>query len=82
MDGDDDELFRKLRRLVAAARSVPRSNRRAILSLESDLRTLRTALTTRSNLLSQRLATAGAGNKAVTAYARTASLADGRPSYK
>jgi hypothetical protein len=76
----DDELFGRLDRLLAAAKTIRRRDRRLILSLESDLRALRTALHLRSDALVQRLNIAGAGSKAVAAYSRIASLRPGATS--
>jgi hypothetical protein len=70
----DDELFRRLDRLMAMAKTIRRQDRRLVLSLESDLRALRTALHLRSDALVQRLNIAGTGSKAVAAYSRIASL--------
>jgi hypothetical protein len=70
----DDELFRRLDRLMAMAKTIRRQDRRLVLSLESDLRAHRTALHLRSDALVQRLNIAGAGSKAVAAYSRIASL--------
>lgn len=76
-DRQDDELFRRLDRLLATAKTVRRDDRRQILALESDLQALRTALRLRSDALVQRLNIAGAGGKAVAAYFRTASFRPG-----
>lgn len=70
----DDELFRRLDRLMAMAKTIRGQDRRLVLSLESDLRALRTALHLRSDALVQRLNIAGTGSKAVAAYCRIASL--------
>jgi len=76
MDGpDEDELFRRLRRLVASSKTAHHYDRRMILSLENDLMMLRKVLVSRSDALLQKIAIAGAGSKAVTAYSRVASLA-------
>jgi hypothetical protein len=79
-ENHDDELFRRLDRLMAMAKTIRRRDRRLVLSLESDLRALRTALYLRSDALVQRLNIAGAGSKAVAAYSRIASLRPGTTS--
>ena len=79
-ENHDDELFRRLERLMAMAKTIRRRDRRLVLSLESDLRVLRTALHLRSDALVQRLNIAGAGSKAVAAYSRIASLRPGTTS--
>lgn len=79
-ENHDEELFRRLDRLIAAAKTIRRRDRRLILSLESDLRVLRTALHLRSDALVQRLNIAGTGSKAVAAYSRIASLRPGTTS--
>ena len=73
----DEELFGRLDRLVATAKTLRGRDRRLILSLESDLRALRAALHLRGDALAQQLNLAGAGSKAAVAYSRIASL---RPS--
>jgi hypothetical protein len=82
LEAEDDELFRRLTRLTATAKTITRSDRRVILSLESDLRLLRKALLARSDALSATMRTAGAGSRAVSAYSRVASLASGRSNHK
>lgn len=72
---DEDELLRRLRRLVASSKTVHRHDRRVILSLQNDLTMLRQVLVNRKDALLQKIAIAGAGSKAVTAYSRVASLA-------
>lgn len=76
-ENHDDELFRRLDRLMAMAKTIRRRDRRLVLSLENDLRALRTALHLRSDALVQRLNIAGAGSKAVAAYSRIACLRPG-----
>lgn len=73
-ENHDDELFRRLDRLMAMAKTIHRRDRRLVLSLESDLRALRTALHLRRDALVQRLNIAGTGSKASAAYSRIASL--------
>ncbi|XSC47395.1 hypothetical protein ACF1BQ_018975 [Bradyrhizobium sp. RDT10] len=75
-ENHDDELFRRLDRLMAMAKMM-RRDRRLVLSLENDLRALRTALQFRRDALVQRLNIAGAGSKAVAAYSRIACLRSG-----
>jgi hypothetical protein len=76
---DDDALLGRLDRLVAMAKTIrqpsQRQDRRLILALENDLRMLRTALGSRKDALAQKLNSAGAGSRAMSAYSRTASLA-------
>lgn len=74
-DADEDELLRRLRRLVANSKTAHRYDRRVVLSLQNDLVMLRQALINRRDALLQKIAIAGAGSKAVTAYSRVASLA-------
>jgi hypothetical protein len=76
-ENHDDELFRRLDRLMAMAKTIRRRDRRLVLSLENDLRALRTALHLRSDALMQKLSSAGAGSKAVAAYSRIACLRPG-----
>lgn len=73
-DGHDEELFRRLDRLLAEAKTIRRRDRRLVLSLASDLQALRAALRLRSDALAQRLNIAGTGGKAAAAYYRIASL--------
>ncbi|UPJ46389.1 hypothetical protein IVB30_23890 [Bradyrhizobium sp. 200] len=73
-ENHDDELLRRLDRLMATARTIRRRDRRLVLSLESDLRALRTALHLRSDALLQKLNIAGTSSKASAAYSRIASL--------
>ena len=76
----DEELFDRLDRLVATAKTIHRRDRRLVLSLESDLRALRTALQLRSDALVQRLNIAATRSKAAAAYSRVASLRPGTAS--
>jgi hypothetical protein len=71
----DEQLFRRLRRIVMAAKAMtPGGDRRRVLALESDLRSVRAALNGRCGLLVQKMNEAGAQLNAVSAYARCASL--------
>ena len=76
-ENHDDELFRRLDRLMAIAKTIRRRDRRLVLSLESDLRALRTALYLRRDAVVQRLNITGAGSKAIAAYSRIAALRPG-----
>jgi hypothetical protein len=73
-ENHDDELFRRLDRLMAMAKTIRRRDRRLVLSLESDLLALRAALHLRRDALMQKLNIAGTGSKASAAYSRIASL--------
>lgn len=79
-ENHDDELFRRLDHLMAMAKTIRRRDRRLVLSLENDLRALRTALHLRRDVLVQRLNIAGAGSKAAAAYSRIAALKPGTTS--
>ena len=70
-EADDDALMRRLDRLLAAAQQIDRGDRRMILALQVDLRTLRTTLQQRRDALAQKLNIAGARSKAATAIVRT-----------
>ena len=76
-ENHDEELFGRLDRLIAAAKTIRRRDRRLVLSLESDLQALRTALHLRRDALVQKLNIAGTGSKAAAAYSRIASLRPG-----
>jgi hypothetical protein len=77
--GNDEALFGRLRRLVATARTAHQRDRRKLLSLETDMRTLRTELTRHCDLLKEQMKDAGTRTMAISAYARTGSLARGLP---
>jgi hypothetical protein len=71
----DEQLLRRLRRIVVAARAIgPGGDRRRVLALESDLRLVRAALNRRCGMLVDKMNEAGAQLRAVSAYARCASL--------
>ncbi len=79
-DNDHDEvLFGRLRRLAAIASTPQLRDRRRLLSLESDIRTLRGELIRRCAVLTEQMKDAGARTTAISAYARTGSLARGLP---
>jgi hypothetical protein len=74
----DEQLFRRLRRIVAAVHSMTSPDeRRRLLVLESELRALRAELNARCSLLVKKIDAAGAQLNAVAAYARCASLRHG-----
>jgi hypothetical protein len=71
----DEQLLRRFRRIVMAAKAMrPGDDRRRLLALESDLRSVRAVLDRRCGLLVQKMNEAGAQLNAVSAYARCASL--------
>jgi hypothetical protein len=78
-NGNDEALFRRLRRMVATAKAAHQCDRRNLLSLESDIRALRTELTKRCAVLTEQMKEAGARTTALSAYARTGSIARGLP---
>lgn len=69
---DDDALLIHLQQLAVAARRIDGRNRRMILGLESDLKSLLVRLQDRRDELARNLNAAGARSQAVNAYARTA----------
>lgn len=73
----EDELFGRLRRLAAEARTSRHRDRRVLLSLQHDIRAIRAALTEKRDAVSERLKASGQRISAITAYARTASIARG-----
>jgi hypothetical protein len=71
----DEKLFYRLRRAVMAARAArPDDDRRRLLVLSNDVRSLRAVLNQRCRLLVERVNAAGAQLSAISAYARCASL--------
>ena len=77
---NEDELFGRLRHLVAAAKTVRQQrDRRSVLSLEADIRALRAELNRRCAVLTEQMKDAGARTTAINAYARTGFLARGLP---
>jgi hypothetical protein len=77
---NEDALFDRLRRLVATAKSVRQPHdRRSVLSLQADIRALRAELDRRCAVLTEQMKDAGARATAITAYARTGSLARRTP---
>jgi len=72
---NDEELLFRLRRIVMAAKAArPHDDRRRLLALENDLRSLRSVLNERCSLLAKKMNAAGEQLSAVSAYARCASL--------
>ncbi|MGP9814338.1 hypothetical protein ACTZWT_22740 [Rhodopseudomonas sp. NSM] len=80
--GDDNELFTRLDRLLTAAKLIRGGERRLILSLESDIRRVRAALSARCEALAQDMRTLNARSNAASAYGRTASIGRGAPHRK
>ena len=71
----DEQLFNRLRRIVMAAKAArPDGDRRRLLALENDVRSVRAALSQRCGLLVEKMNAAGAQLSAISAYARCASL--------
>lgn len=79
---DDKELFTRLDRLLSAARLIRGGERRLILSLESDIRRVRAALSARGEALAQELRTLNARSQAASAYGRIASMGRAAPQRK
>jgi hypothetical protein len=71
----DEKLFHRLRRAVLAAKAAkPHDDRRRLLALENDVRSLRAVLNQRCSVVVERMNAAGAQLSAISAYARCASL--------
>jgi len=71
----DEKLFSRLRRIAVSVKMAsPLDNRRCLLALEADLRSVRASLNQRCVLLTQKMNEAGKQLNAVSAYARCASL--------
>ena len=71
----DDKLFHRLRRAVMAAKAArPLDDRRRLLALENDVRSIRAILNQRCGVLVEKMNAAGAQSNAISAYARCASL--------
>ncbi|CAN5262581.1 hypothetical protein BH11PSE4_BH11PSE4_24870 [soil metagenome] len=77
--GNEEALFGRLRRLVASVRTAHQHDRRNLLSLEVDMRTLHGELSRRCAVLTEQMKDAGTRTAAISAYARTGSLARGLP---
>jgi hypothetical protein len=81
----DEALFDRLRRLVQTAKAMNQCDRRSVLAMEADIRTIRSELNKRCSVLTEQMRTAGARTMAISAYARTGSIARGlshmRPTY-
>jgi hypothetical protein len=73
----EDELIRRLHRLVAEVKANRHRDRRILLSMQSDIRTLRNALHEKCNALSEQMKASGRRVSAISAYARTASITRG-----
>jgi hypothetical protein len=72
----DEQLFWRLRRIVMAVKTArPDDDRRRLLALENDVRSLRAALMERCGRLAEKINAAGEQLSAISAYARGASLA-------
>lgn len=72
---NDEMLFGRLRRMVETAKTAHLRDRRSMLTLETDIRTLRAELTRRCAALTEQMNCAGRRTTALNAYARTISLA-------
>jgi hypothetical protein len=71
----DEQLFYRLRRIVMAVKTArPDDNRRRLLALENDVRSLRAVLSQRCSLMVEKMNAAGEQLSAISAYARCASL--------
>ena len=71
----DEQLFNRLRRVVMAVKTAaPHDDRRRLLALENDVRSLRTVLSQRCSQVVEKMNAAGERLSAVSAYARCASL--------
>jgi hypothetical protein len=71
----DEKLFCRLRRAAMAARTArPHDDRRRLLVLSNDIRSLRAVLNQRCSLLVEKMNAAGEQLSAISAYARCASL--------
>jgi hypothetical protein len=71
----DEKLFLRLSRAVMAVKTAkPLDDRRRLLALENDVRSLRAILHARCRLLVEKMNAAGAQLSAISAYARCASL--------
>jgi hypothetical protein len=71
----DEQLFNRLRRIVMAAKTArPDEDRRRLLALENDVRSLRAVLNERCSLLVEKINAAGEQLSAISAYSRCASL--------
>jgi hypothetical protein len=71
----DEQLFLRLRRIEMAAKAArPHDDRRRLLALENDVRSLRAVLKARCSLVVEKMNAAGEQLSAVSAYARCASL--------
>jgi hypothetical protein len=74
-DPVDELLFSRLRRFVSAAAAArPHDDRRRLLALEADLRSVRDGLNARCGVLVQQMNATGRQINAVSAYARCATL--------
>jgi hypothetical protein len=73
----EDELFVRLRRLAATIESNRHRDRRLLLALQNDLRSVRAELVARRDAVSDQLRETGRRFSAISAYVRTASIARG-----
>lgn len=81
-DDIDERLFARLRRFVIAAKGArPLDDRRRLLALQADVRSVRDGLDARCRVLVEQMNATGRQLNAVSAYARCATLRrDQRPS--
>lgn len=71
----DEQLFSRLRRFVSAAGAArPLDDRRRLLALQADIRSVRDGLNARCGLLVEQMNASGRQLNAVAAYARCATL--------
>ena len=71
----DEQLFSRLRRFVSAAGAArPLDDRRRLLALQADIRSVRDGLNARCGVLVEHMNASGRQLNAVSAYARCATL--------
>jgi hypothetical protein len=74
----DEQLFMRLRRIAVAAGSLTKAgDRRRILTMESELSSVRAAITARCEKLAAEMRASRAQLGAIAAYSRCASLTRG-----
>jgi hypothetical protein len=79
-DDIDEQLFVRLRRFVIAAEAaVSLDDRRRLLALQADVRSVRDGLDVRCRILVEQMNATGRQLNAVSAYARCATLRRDQP---
>jgi hypothetical protein len=74
-DDIDEHLFSRLRRFVSAAKAArPLDDRRRLLALQADIRSVRDGLNARCGVLVEQMNASSRQLNAVSAYARGATL--------